>query len=416
MKYKVLNITKAQKLRKGEVCPICGKPDWCFSYEITYETNRTGIETYKFVACRRVETPQTYGYNGDYFSFEKLSSDGAFVYEEINSKARRYSSLGLDVTIKPKSTPKRVVKKIIEAPEYRAPIEKIDEVYRFLLDSLDLEEYHKEYLKSENWTDELINSSNFKSMPAPGYVLARIIKNDKKTDFEEAILNYKISRKKLILKLIEQFGDLTGIPGFYKKSSGQWEINAPSGMLMPMFDIMGRVFALRIRKENGSGGPKYIWLSSFKEETKEDDKSIEHYNKYELGSPCLYGVSYLFPDVDTPFLLVTEGEKKQKVVSHLKKIACANIPGVAGFKRLLDDIEQIKERGIKYIVIGYDADKASNAVVLKYELQLIRDLYENGFEIYVANWNEEVGKGIDDILLNGSSIQYDSLINYLNSI
>jgi len=160
---------------------------------------------------------------------------------------------------------------------------------------------------------------------------------------------------------------------------------------------------------------KYKWFSSYWEKLISETETEKVFdNPMMKGSSCPLSVSYLFPEFQTPFLLVTEGEKKQEVVVSKKNIACTNVPGVASFKTMLNDLGYLKELGIKYIIIAYDADKAQNALVLRAELNLIKALLEEGFEIFIAGWSETFGKGIDDVLLSGNDIMYDTLEDYLN--
>lgn len=427
MKFSIVSVSKPKKVSKSERCPICDKPDWCFSTESTYSFD-DGMESFTFVSCRRELSPQAQGYDGQFYIFDKVSRDGVNIYEEVNQRSARHSKMGLDKKVVPsKRYEKKVPKnRIVKCENKPASIERINEVLKAFLELLTLEEHHVKVLKKDGWDDDLIAKSGFKTLPEQGFVLRKLIQKKKSGEelsaIEKNILNTSTTRKKVVNALSNKFnGDLHGIPGFYQKKSAidgllSWDVAGKGGMILPMYDIKGRIFSLRIRLDYSETN-KYKWHTSYFEKTVyEDEKTVEIDNPMLNGTGSIYGVSYLFPDYQTPFLFVTEGEKKQKVVVEKKGLACANIPGVSGFGSILKDLDELKSRGIQYIIVGYDADKSSNTQVLRAELNLIKSLYESGFEIFIANWQSSLGKGVDDVILNGGDVNYVSLVDYLENI
>lgn len=428
MAHQIVGISEIKKVTRHEPCPVCGKPDWCFVSTSTYSFTEGNNEDFDFISCRRILESQVYGEDGKYYVYERTTGDGVHIYEEVMQRAHRHERMGIDNKVK--SPANYVVKssktKTVKCENNLASAERRDKVYRAFLGLLILEEHHKRYLKSEHWDDKMIIESMFRSLPPQGHELSSAIKKKKSgaelTSKETLMLGLKNkSRKSISQELYLQFCDLEGIPGFflnYNKYSNEyyWDIATKQGILMPMFDAFGRIFALRIRLDfpNEAEG-KYKWVSSYYEKLILESETEKIYdNPMKKGSSAPLSVSYLFPDYQTPFLLVTEGEKKQRVVVSKKGIACVNVPGVSSFRTMLGDIDHLKELGIKYIIIAYDADKSNNMMVLRAELSLIQALLEAGFDIFVAGWSEIYGKGIDDVLLSGNDITYDTLEEYLN--
>ena len=428
MAHQIISTSRPKEVSRHNPCPICGKPDWCFTTASVYSFENGTSEEFVFSGCMRVTDNYVQGYDGNFYMFEKTSTKGASIYEEVMQRGHRHELLGIDASVKTSSDyKKRVAKtKTILCKNEIVSVEKRDEIYREFLSMLVLEDYHKESLKGDNWDEKMIKDSLFRSIPPTGKAISDVIKKRKSgtvlTEYEEICINLKNKpRKQIAQSLFLKFGDLEGVPGFYLNHSkfdntNFWDFSGKQGIIMPMFDLQGRIFGLRIRLDNPPiKGGKYKWFSSYYEELiSETDTEQVYDNTMKKGTSIPGRVSYLFPDFMTPFLFVTEGEKKQRTVVSKKGIACANVPGVSSFSTMIEDIPTLKEMGIRYIIIGYDADKANNVMVLRAELNLIRELLVEGFQIFIAGWPESFGKGVDDVLLGGNDIMYEPLDEYLS--
>lgn len=73
------------------------------------------------------------------------------------------------------------------------------------------------------------------------------------------------------------------------------------------------------------------------------------------------------------------------------------LPGVGAWRL---SIPVMKEMGVEKVNICFDADAVSNPHVKKHLLECVKELKEQGFNANLILWNEEDGKGIDDLLLN----------------
>ena len=59
------------------------------------------------------------------------------------------------------------------------------------------------------------------------------------------------------------------------------------------------------------------------------------------------------------------------------------------------------EKGMKKLVVMYDADKNENERVMRAEQDFIENLRKRSVKVFVGEWNEVWGKGLDDILIQG---------------
>ena len=84
-----------------------------------------------------------------------------------------------------------------------------------------------------------------------------------------------------------------------------------------------------------------------------------------------------------------------------------SLPGVNSFSLLMSTykgkrvVDWLKQMGVSVIIVAFDADKATNAKVLGCQQKVINLVKEEGFMVATAEWDINIGKGIDDILAAG---------------
>lgn len=162
----------------------------------------------------------------------------------------------------------------------------------------------------------------------------------------------------------------------------------------------------------GKVSGKYKNFTSYAEKQEEKDGVIHVRNAYRhgcsSGSHCGF---YCKEGDDTNTCYIIEGEKKALVVNQLFGVPTVAIPGVSTWGKLFmpeEGYEQsLMERLVSVFhtvnfIICYDADKNENAAVLKAEGAAVRAFMERGCQIYLAEWNPQFGKGIDDIAIDGN--------------
>lgn len=387
-----------RNVTKRELCPICGKPDWCTilsdsSSDIFHELN----------ICRRshVNGDVVSLINGQRYTFIKELSDGSHLFEETKMRetviqawcqkeGKHFSRIQRDRPayesmnqLNGNELPRGCAEPLGHS--------KLHLIYSSFLSKLALYGKHRAYLLNDGWGNELIKRSLVRSIPSGKNSI------------------YVEQRKKQITKeLIQEFGSVCGVPGFYRQSDGNWTFVARSGLFIPIWNHRGEIYRLRIRLDcpekdkNGKEKNKYNNFASFYVKMDESGKA---YNVFNEGCKAGNHISiYSQEEDDFTVCYVTEGEKKALRANDELQCPVISIPGVNSFKKLIEVLEDgthvldyLKSKGCRIIIIAFDADKTVNEAVLKYEEKLVTLLKGYGFQIALANWNIGFGKGLDDI-------------------
>lgn len=316
-----------QEVTRGHPCPVCKKPDWC-------RISRDG----KWCACRR-------------------ESQGAKETKQYGDGSEAYIHLLRDnppngkphPTARPPGDASSIV-----SPKPTADAETRDRAYRMLLGELQLSEPHRDNLRARGLTDEHIEVGGYRTHDT----------------------HYNA------LKLWYALGDAARtIPGL-----SPTKILAPSGLLVPVRDLAGRIIALRIRPDDPGDGGKYRYLSS---------RSDKYPDGPSPGSPAHIPVGITGP---CPVARITEGELKADASWWLSSVPTVSFPGVASWRAVLGVLTELR---CKTVRVAFDADAASNANVARSLRECVKELAALGYAIELERWPVESGKGIDDLLLAG---------------
>lgn len=398
-----------RNVSKREVCPICGKSDWCTilsdsSSEVYQEVN----------ICRRsgISADVIGRANGKRYTFLKVLSDGSCMYKdpEMIEAARKVwcQRNGQSYKIRKKETAHEVpgslpsmdnvlLKGSVEPLDH----ESLNRIYSSFLNKLTLYGQHRVYLRNDGWSNELINLSRIRSIP---YCKDRAY--------------MKLRRIQITKELIQEFGTVCGVPGFFCQSDGNWSFTArSSGIFIPILDFKGRIYRLRIRldfPERDKNGKEKNKYNNFSSSYPKQDEAGDYYNLFNEGCSAGNHIGlYSRDDDDFTICYITEGEKKALLANFELHCPVISVPGVNSFRKILELLEDgthvidfLRAKGCKIIIVAYDADKAINEAVLYYEQRLLQLLNEYDLEIAVANWNLGFGKGLDDILKVGVRPNY----------
>ncbi len=173
-------------------CPICGKPDYCCFYK-----NGKG---YTEIICKRTKSQQdVYGQDGRIYHFLRLTQkeqNSVFqekeLYEAIRAKEkddwmrankkepynpnRRGKWQDKSKTSSPVAAnivvPEPIHYEIVESIKPMSHKDR-DVVYKAMLSCLTLEDYHREYLHQEGWSDDLIEKHKIRSFPMRDVIRAK---------------------------------------------------------------------------------------------------------------------------------------------------------------------------------------------------------------------------------------------------
>lgn len=348
---------------KNNPCPICNGKDYC-----GWVRSRNGI----LVGCHRIidleKDEKVDGIDGrKYYHLYTKNGTGVYEEEEQFLTARRTYKNSTGTFCRIHNGNNDILNKI-KKDSWEKPPEYLDKVYRDFLKGMKLSESNRRELIKDGWTDELLEKSEFYS-----------------------IENNMSERIQKLAKIY----DLYGVPGFYIKEN-KWRARIYQGFVIPVYDMNGYIVRLQFKPYFAKKVKdiKYLSFTSFKS-TPDNDVNL-----LEKGTRAYSRVSYVFTKGDSwNTIMVTEGGKKARAVNSLRKMPCVSLPGVTTYELFFYDIDELLRRGLKRIIIAFDADKKYNKNVKNAEKNFIKRLKTYNIEILLARWDIEDGKGIDDLML-----------------
>lgn len=345
------------------------------------------------------------------------------------------------------------------------PAEQLDIVYRAFLSLLLLESNHRKALEAEwkSYYKQINDNFLIRSIPIPDYmryqlkgynyvnewrkgIVAKLIELIGSEDFLRGVPGFykkngiwtfaNISgivfpiydgkgriiriRVKDNFPLVEGFfQDILGVYYFDTKALAWYFIDKESNKAK-QYDKSICVYPLKspqralisLTKDNvppGKVSGKYKNFSSYIEKYEDN----EWVNSYDGGSRSGVACGLYMKDGDNcEIVFATEGEKKAMVMNSILNIPTITVPGVGLFEYITRPgdcgepsiLDTLVARGMKKLVIVYDADKSVNVEVLRNERKFVLFMKSKNIDTFVGEWNEKFGKGSDDALLNGVSI------------
>lgn len=317
------------------------------------------------------------GYSGGPIKFVQLYQKVTFV-EAVLELAGKYGIMTAEELSKYAGRKVQVVeaKPIRMAPQShnaeKAPIERIDKVYRKILELCPLTAEDRQTIRGRGFTDKEIDDAKFFTLP-----------------------------NRIIVRKLEEAGftqeDFDGVPGFYKykEDDKRFTFNAATGIGLPVFNQDGMLVGLQRRARSVSpNGSRYGWISSSSADgiTKKGEQ-VFGYHGVGPGAPIDYKKK-------GSRLAITEGIFKS--ISLLREedwdFSVASVQGVGNWKGI-DDILKLHSEA----VIIYDADLVTNDMVIQQVSLLANYIYGiTGNKAKVMYWKKEYGKGIDDVLFSGN--------------
>jgi Domain of unknown function (DUF3854)/Domain of unknown function (DUF927) len=318
------------RVSKNSPCPACKEPDWC-------SVSADG----SVAMCMRV-------------------SEGSFKSKEDRNGTVYYLHRLADCPRPDAPRPPRSPSPGAKAADADAA----HEIYSALLERLALSEAHRENLRRRGLTDDAIQRLGYRSIPAR-------------------------RRSRIVKGLRERFGDrLLRVPGFVAKEgqSGRYvTLNGPAGLVVPCRDRAGRVVALKVRRDDAEGGPRYVYVSS----AGQGGPSPGSPAHVPLGTPeaC-------------ELLRVTEGELKADVIQYLTGVPTLSASGATVWRPCLD---VLKALGCKTARLAFDADAADKPAVARALVNCAGALSKDGYAVELERWDTTDGKGLDDVLAAGKT-------------
>lgn len=248
----------------------------------------------------------------------------------------------------------------------KAPADRLDAVYRALLNHLPLSDAHREGLRKRGLTDAAIDRGGYRTLGESG-------------------------RQAIAAKLQKELGSdaLDSVPGFFRGDYG-WDINGTPGLVIPVINADGLMVGLQVRVDKVVSGNKYRWISS---PGKEGGASS--------GTPCHVAGSARAGRM----LWITEGPLKANIASERLGITCLGIAGVSSWRSALPALKKLAPRTL---VLAFDQDDKIEAVraVTEAVTRLAEAASDLGATIRQAYWDQ--GKGVDDALALGRTVRVRS--------
>lgn len=271
---------KSKPASKSEPCPICGKTDNCWS---AYYGAKSGWLHY-CGAKHCSGYPHVIGRDGKKYNlvenrrFPGGRSGGYFVYAseeqqirlreeyiaELKAKNPNYCGGRKENTHQYQEngfpTYETAGTEVIEVGKVEPlPNEKLHLVYDYLLDLLVLEPNHEKALLDE-WNSGLVDPQLGNKL-LKRWKIRSLPMNDCARKNSRAPLR-NLTRREIIQKLVNRFGSLKGVPGFYletvrwtekdgtPRERTQWQMVGTSGIVYPCYDPEGHIFRIRIGDEH----------------------------------------------------------------------------------------------------------------------------------------------------------------------
>lgn len=253
--------------------------------------------------------------------------------------------------------------------ERRAPPSMLDTAYQIVLDALCLDPADRAALLGRGLDDAAIVANGYRTLPLQG-------------------------RAAVARRLTERLGHFDrdedpGIPGIVRRSEpggrSWWSLAGSPGILVPVRDAEGRIVALKVRRSDPCQGPRYLYLTS----AKDGGPSAASALHVPVAARALRETA------DT--LVVTEGELKADVATHLLGKPVVGVPGVGSWALAVDLALAWKPARV---VVAFDMDRTSKPPVAVAQRELIAALRREGWDgKAVGSWSWPARwKGIDDFL------------------
>lgn len=263
--------------------------------------------------------------------------------------------------------------------------ETIDLVYRLFMKGNEylgekvLSDEHREYLNSRGIFEEEIEKYHYFTIP------------------QKSIMR-PFLRKLSSYGLIGE--DLIGVPGFYRSVKSNWiTFTQTQGIGIPIINEKGLIQGIQIRKDKVRGkASRYVWFSS--SFTTEPENTGIKADGCGPGAP----LDVIIPDkILKDGLIVTEGHFKAVRFCEKYGTCGVSVQGVGNFEGIENTLNALTSKypRLKNVIIAYDADMVHNPGVKNHLCNLMDVIRNNtGLKIFIARWDEEIGKGIDDVIDN----------------
>lgn len=387
-----------------ETCPICGKSGGCMLHS---DQNR--------VVCIRVESKIVFS--------KKMTSWLHFLKEPVSKE-------------------KNLDEYVLESE--KAPVEQLSAVYGAMLENTYLHDTHHEHLTgpSRSMQEKEIHHREYRTFPAKSWDTTKAMLDhvsEKAFEGVPGLFKNKFGwmiagAPGILIPYRNTRNQITGFqirvdnPGFKAVLEGTFNDHITAEIIEKpnkvQVKIDGEVYKEEYLSEgeritimtNGNygsvclkKGQRYFWLSSA---NKEQGTGAGNPLPVHVAVPVSQLQSWEEGEIhQTESVWITEGALKADIaVEHMERIyksgqivdqektpTFIGLPGVSTWFNVMEVLEEMNTR---IVTLAYDMDMLSNPDVLRPLKDFITHLKSKDYEVRMAMWNEEDGKGIDDMFLN----------------
>lgn len=178
-----------------------------------------------------------------------------------------------------------------------------------------------------------------------------------------------------------------------------YTFNNQKGMGIPVKNADGEVVGIQIRKDTvNEGQQRYSWFNSTYAENK---------NMYKHGTSAGAPLHVSHPKENKfkNVAFVTEGIFKAQAIAKQFSATTVSLQGVGNYHTIIEELQSIEEVNgkLEHIFVAFDADMAQNIHVYRHMKKMVEKIKEAFPEVkfYNSLWDEEHGKGIDDLIQAG---------------
>lgn len=231
-----------------------------------------------------------------------------------------------------------------ETPQAPPPI--LDRVYRAFLRGLTLSTAHRTDLLDRGVTSANIERFGFRSYPD------------------------KTTLRSVLGAMQAELGHYPfQVPGFFEGRRGQLDVmGSLGGWILPYRNEEGLVVALRLRKDRGSSGDRYLWFSS-----------------KAKGGAGATNRPFLVEVATKDTVILTEGEVKAIILSQHLGFSAISFPGATEWRLTLPMLESL---GVRRVILAFDADRATNKAVGRAFCQAVRHFRSANLTVESLHWGE----------------------------
>ena len=141
-----------------------------------------------------------------------------------------------------------------------------------------------------------------------------------------------------------------------------------AGLLIPVRNRSGEIIAIKVRRDSGCEGPKYVYLSSAK------------YGGASSGAPVHVSI---LPSIERTTCRVTEGELKADIATVLSGTLTVSLPGATNWKPVLPILKALKTTKV---ILAFDSDVNTNPHVARALVRLYRAIKDAGYTQEIETW------------------------------